>query len=358
MMQSISVPLIIWLGIVFIITGCADTNFSSQQNNKPKNVVPKTYQVSNVDADNDADSNLDAEADSKRKKASKRNPDSEQEENDLDHMKKEQRRIEQIFKSDVESVRSAVDVFFVMDTSGSMNNEKAGLEQNMAEFVKKFEEQAKSLDYKIFMIGQGFNFPGTGEKIVKINELVDSVNALTVLTTFFVNKLNDPAILRPDSSKQIIVITDDNAQGVTAPQFKEFINKTNVLKGKTSFNGFVGLNGSAPNCSISRVGSTYIELGRDPEVGGLMIDICRQNWDQLLKELAAKIIKEVAKREFELKQAADTSQEILLFVDGKPVDAKDFTYDEKTRTIKIDKGFTLTDGAEIKVTYMPLAASK
>lgn len=346
--------------VFFCLTGCAESNFSGKQPAQIKSeraynqrvAVDPDTEVEDEARDHGLDDEMLAQKPLIRESASPLPA-------DIDTTQKNPKRIEQIFKKDGHKVEHAVDVVFAMDTSVSMADEKAVLEKNMANFVKNFEDQAKTIDYRIYMIGEGFKFPGTGDKIIKINYEIGSFNALSVLTSFINGKLRNPNALRPESSKQIIVITDDNAQAVTAPQFKNLIANTNTMAGKTSFNAIVGFKRTTrrDNCSVDNVGSVYMELAGDRDIGGLLMDICQQDWDQLLKKLAIKIINEVGKTEFRLDHPASLQDEILLFVDGKAIDAKNFSYDPATQMIKLLPDLSVPIGSEIKVSYLPQAAA-
>lgn len=366
MLRHYLIKVVYALTSMLFLVSCADTNFAGQQASqaKPKKADGKLFDADPASDEESIENDADLEMVSPKPQMRESIPDSasgrDPATNEIDVAKSSPKRVEQIIKNEGEKIQSAVDIVFAMDTSSSMSDEKATLERNMANFVKNFEEQSKTIDYRIYMIGAGFNFPGSGEKITKVNHPIDSVNALSILTNFFLGKIPNPVPLRPMSSKQLIVISDDDAKFVTAPQFKKLIANTNILKDKTSFSAIVGVKagGGRGGCSVANVGTAYIELAGDPQVGGLLMNICEQDWDKLLKSLATKIIKEVAKTEFRLEMPASLKDEILVFVDGKPVEAKNFTYDAASQMIKFVAGFMVAIGAEIKVSYVPQAEAR
>ena len=118
--------------------------------------------------------------------------------------------------------KSKVDVLFLMDTSGSMLEEKEAVETQLQEFISKFDE---SLDYHIYVVGSevGYTniFPGyvpfdiniaeleNSDRVTKINEPIDSYNALQVFLNL-VNEENSPLNLRDEASLEVVVVSDDN----------------------------------------------------------------------------------------------------------------------------------------------------
>lgn len=265
--------------------------------------------------------------------------------------------IREVFVGEVAFVNRMVDIIFAMDTSGSMDQEKVNLEANMSKFIQTFETGAKGVDYKVFMIGAGFNFPTGSEDVIRIDRKVDSNDALAILQGFFAGTISSPSPLRESAIKQIVVITDDDAKGVTSAAFKDYIQSNPILKDKTSVNGFVGLptsaQGQGAGCNLAAVGDEYITLGADPEVGGLIQDLCVQDWGRLLKDLADKIIKQTSKGSFPLEMPADPSQELVVSVDGAILGAEQVTYDPDQNMILFTPGNEPPEGAEIVVIYKP-----
>jgi hypothetical protein len=265
--------------------------------------------------------------------------------------------IREVFVGEVATVNRVVDIIFAMDTSGSMDQEKANLEANMSTFIQTFETGAKAVDYKVFMIGAGFKFPTGSEDIITVNQKVESNDALAILQRFFEGTIPSPSPLRDEAIKQIVVITDDDAIGVTSTMFKDYIQANPSLKDKTSVNGFVGLptsaQGQGTGCALAAIGNEYITLGTDPEVGGLIQDLCVQDWGDLLKDLANKIIKQTSKGSFPLEAPADSSQEVVVSVDGAVLSAEQVTYDPDQNVILFTPGNEPPEGAEIVVIYVP-----
>lgn len=264
--------------------------------------------------------------------------------------------ITQEFRGTAITDKRVVDVVFAVDTSGSMSEEKQTLEMNMAKFMETLATQAKLLDFRVFFIGQNFVFPAGNEKITKIDYAVGSRDALLILQSFFAGVIPTPVALRPEALKEIVVVTDDNAQGDGGAAFKNFINTNPLLAGKTRLNGFVGLPTSiqSATCQLANFGQDYITLSMDPELGGLVQDICLPDWSKLLKNLADRIILSVPSAIFTLEQAADPNQKIIIAVDGKEVEKGTAKYDPEFNSIVFAPGHEPPAGAVVSVTFTPL----
>jgi hypothetical protein len=346
------------LGIaVTSVMGCSDSSFSgatgsskAQKNKKDKN--------SGDDADDgdDPDDEAEGEGNEGGNGSGEGNGVDEGGFGETDSGVLEDGRIRQKFTGEGETEKVPLDIVFAMDTSGSMNNEKASLQSAMTTFVAAFETKAKKTDYQLYMIGQNFQFPaGTDGKITKIEKKIDSNNALVVLKMFFSGELQNPKPLREDSRKQIVVVTDDTATKVKAPEFKAFLEATPMLKDKTSFNGIVGLptTKQGGGCSITKPGLEYVTLGADPVYGGLIQDICDTDWEKLLDELAAKIIKQNFRGEFELARPANGDKPFEVKVDGDAIDESDYSFDQEKNAIIFEDTAKPGDGAKIEVIYWP-----
>jgi hypothetical protein len=269
----------------------------------------------------------------------------------------EEETISVTFVGESRAAARAVDIVFALDSSGSMSDEKMSLEANMSEFIAKFAAVATDVDYQIYMIGENFRFPEESDKVIRVDREIDSHDVLKELLRFFDGKLRNPKPLRVDAFKEIVVITDDDAWGVLSHDFKAYVARKAALRGKTSFNGFVGLSKGkkSETCVIDHAGAEYMKLAADPQLGGLMQDLCEQDWSRLLRQLADKIIKPTGRAEFELDQPADASKDIVVSVDGDVYDERHVTFDAAKNMIIFKPAHVPSDGAEIIVTYTPLS---
>ena len=344
---------------IYFVVACSDTSFSGSSGKKSeassqdskKNTGSKVShednngkkKPSNTDSESDSSQGLGGDAQNESDTGAG-GPSTEILENG---------QVRQLFKGESSKITRSVDIVFSMDTSGSMGDEQASLQTNMTQFISRFETEAKSVDYRIYMIGQNFNFPGTGDKIIKINQSIGSSNSLEVLQNFFSGVIPNPTPLRQDSLKQIVVVTDDEAAGGTGAAFKSFLASHAAFQGKTKFNGFVGLPTSVENaaCSLAGIGQQYITLGSDPQFAGLIQDICSPDWSKLLKDLASSIITDVTRGSFKLDFPVDVSTTIEVLVNGSVVEAGIVIYEAASQSITFQKGKEPPPGAEVVVIY-------
>lgn len=272
-----------------------------------------------------------------------------------------------------ESVKGVapVDIVFAFDTSGSMDQERVALQQKMPDFVRKLEAAGKDLDYRVWMIAQGFTFPTIdGSKMEIVNVEVGSNNALARLTDFVggtgsaAGKVKTK--LRDVSHKHFVVITDDNAQGTVATDFISLATTNPTLKDRTSFNGVIGLTRGAgaggANCEIAAVGEQYqilageknLPSGQKSPLKGLIQDLCAADWTtKLVDALAAKVIRESLRLEFPLPDDARGASNLAVKIAGKDIPPSGFSYDSARNAIVFTNSTAPKPGEELIVRYLP-----
>ena len=312
--------------------------------------TPASQTESSVDSggrqdDSDSDTGKPADGSSQSDSASNKKPEAS---------KAEQNPVTQRFSAASSSVKLPVDIVFAMDTSGSMDDEKNLLQTHMATFVAEFQKQASGLDFQIFFIGVDFTFPNTGTGLNLVPLEVSSHDALAVFMDFFRGG-GGGKVVRSESIKQLVVVTDDEAED-SAATFKNFVNATPTLRGKTRFNGIIGLPTSKPNaqCTVESVGQQYISLASDPDLKGLIQDLCVQDWGSLLKSLANNIITQSkTNAAFRLDRAADISKPIIVEVNGSKIRPDVAAYNEQQQSIIFLPGKEPNAGAQVTVTYYP-----
>jgi hypothetical protein len=264
-----------------------------------------------------------------------------------------------------------VDIVFAFDTSGSMDQEKAALQQKLPDFIKKLEAAGKDVDYRVWMIAQGFTFPTIdGTKMEIVDVPVGSNNALARLTDF-VGGTGSAAgrvktKLRDVSHKHFVVITDDNATGTVATDFISLATTNPILKDRTSFNGVIGLTrgagGGGANCEIAAVGEQYqilageknLPSGQKSPFKGLIQDLCAADWTtKLVDTLAAKVIRESLRLEFPLPNDARGASNLAVKIAGKDVPPSGFSYDAARNAIVFTNSTAPKLGEELIVRYLP-----
>ncbi len=237
--------------------------------------------------------------------------------------------------SEIKAVAKPVDIIFVFDESASMLQEKERLKENLSVFLNQIS--SKLNDFKIYFVASESPFTtaltSDPNKFIHINKRVGSIDALAILLNLFLGVYPNPVPFR-EASKQAIIITDDNATGsLTSASFFSTIlglraintdgfievmnNKLPEIK-SLAINGLIGLNSSITSqwCRIANVGTEYQKLAAMEKYKGVMLDLCKEDWSDLLTRLAVSIQESVFKNEFFLSHEVDFNQPIQVVVDG------------------------------------------
>lgn len=231
-------------------------------------------------------------------------------------------------------VKAPVDVVFAVDTSGSMNEERAAIEANMKKFMEKLG--ASNVDARVIVVGTGFTFPSglPQDKFAVVPTGIGSIDAIGVLTRYF-KAGAFPLQLRPEANMEVVIVTDDNGRNYP-PQYQGNLAEDFVpLPGKkTIVNSIVGLKkGLSPTnstCNIVNVGSQYIKLSE--ATGGLVYDLCEKNWEKLFQKVSEAIIVNSV-RPMTLKHIPVAGESLEVFFDGVPVDPSNYEMSPDGRTL-------------------------
>jgi hypothetical protein len=245
------------------------------------------------------------------------------------------------------------DLILLLDSSDSMADERGKLSGNLAGFMGKLSDPALGLDYQVIVIGTDFVFPQTAQgKVEFLQQKVDSHDALAVLQTFLMSPPQGAISLRSDAAKEVIVVTDDNAS--MAPRdFEAWANQQAAHIGKVRINGFVGTDESrqAASCKIAAPGSTYIRLQTSPTVGGLIQDICSDDWERMLGALADRIISHRSATELTLSKPIRKGALVKVILNGTPIDATHVSINSDRNSILLDGTIVAKPGDKVRVTY-------
>ncbi len=239
-----------------------------------------------------------------------------------------------------------VDILIAIDSSGSMMDEQQALERNLEKFVTDLENV--QLGSNVTVIGApSFLMPtnAPADKFAVVPTKIGSHDAIAVVTEFL-TKDKPPIPFREGAGLEVIIVSDDDGlpyQGYRAEDFKGPANKQTVV------NAIVGLETSQPTatCTIERVGKEHIKLAQT--LGGTILDLCYENWDQLVQQLTAGIINRNSG--FPLKEMPDLSREIVVYVDNQPIPKGKYTIDAKQKRIHFPPEISITAESVIRVNY-------
>ena len=249
-----------------------------------------------------------------------------------------------LYEFEIKEEAGMVDIVLAVDTSGSMTAEKESLERNMETFTNLLEEVV--IDYQIFAIGNNFNFP-SNLNLSLVARTVGSNNAIGVLNQFFANGSN----LREGVDLHVVIISDDNGEGA-GNLAVDFTPPSTA--GSISVHGIVGLvQGQDPNnpdCQIVEVGSEHMDLAR--KYGGTILDLCINDWSQLVKDLSEKIIS--LTRTYDLERIPDLSLPVTVEINGDIImkaenDRPGYLIDAETKKIRFTEDIMISPGSIVKI---------
>lgn len=257
-----------------------------------------------------------------------------------------------------------VDIVIALDTSTSMVEEKASLEQNLTLFVSELTKA--KIDAQVTIITKTstasdpkeyglspFKLPQV-PNVAAVDKYVHSNDAIGHLSRYYRGDYPRPLPLRDNALLEAVIITDDNGDkgtgpyGVTGNLAKDFVPPSGR---NVTINAIVGLptSDTANNagCVISAPGNEHMTLAN--QTGGIIIDLCTPNWSDLVKQLSSNIVSRSTG--YVLSKTPKTDMAVLVFVNGIALDPKDFTIDAKTRSLHLSPDYPLSTGAEVKVEY-------
>ncbi len=195
--------------------------------------------------------------------------------------------------------RKPSDIIFILDNSGSMDLEAKWVQENMNDFSQQIA--GSGVDYRVVVLS---SYPGNGNgiciapplgsggcphkdtklpKFLHVNQEVASTNGLTLFLGTYPLWKN---VLRPDSAKHIVIVSDDNS---TLPPFL-FETALNALGPNFSDYRFHGIFCYTQCQSAASVGSAYKTLVK--RTGGVSGDLCLQNFKPVFNKLATAVVEE------------------------------------------------------------------
>ncbi len=245
------------------------------------------------------------------------------------------------------------DIMFLVDTSGSMSQEKQYLENAIAAFMNDFVNLDLPM-HQVYMVGQDFRFPETVKDLPNfstVNARINSTDALYKFLDIVDGDISLDLPLRADAPKEVIVVTDDNS-ALSATAFLDQLSARNI--NNVSVSGLVGLKAgvNTPTCTIASVGTVYQQLAVTPDKKGLIQDVCNNNWNALLKNLAKYIISKILQTNYKLDKVVASEENIEVKVDGQLLDRKQYEIDKDKNEIVFSPDYAPKEGVPFSVSYL------
>lgn len=195
-----------------------------------------------------------------------------------------------------------VDIIWVIDTSGSMDQETDTVEDKINAFAAFISRS--NIDHHVVMIGSNTEVcvpaplssggcpDGDSDRYRHVRRSVDSHNALELVSTLY-PQYSD--FLRVGAQVHIVVVSDDESDW-SASRFRVsmrdhrnpgfpggFTFHSVVAFGDLPFFGCCGWQG----CGAG-IGQQYIDLSN--VTGGVIAPICQENWDAIFASIADNVV--------------------------------------------------------------------
>ena len=260
-----------------------------------------------------------------------------------------------------------LDIVWAIDTSGSMREEAAHVQQNFNRFASSLSSRSDVRFATIATRSSGGNIGvdlgSTSSDRVQIDVGVGSTNALALIaaavcppestsitggrTSSGGTLCGQPltgleaggsaariagqlrAFLRPEAKPVFVIVTDDNARGVTSSNVLEMI-KPHLNNQEPIFYAFRGQQ-SRSGCNVANRGVDYEALASS--TGGQVFDICEPDWSPNFT-LLSKAVAELGAITHKLREDVESIQKVS--IDGRELRESDYVL--KGRTIEIKKG--------------------
>lgn len=202
-----------------------------------------------------------------------------------------------------------VDIIFVIDTSGSMSDEKNFVQQNMNIFSQQIF--LANIDHHVVMIadaspdGPCINVPlGSGAcpadtKLPEYLHVVESVGSTNALDKILTTEQLWSSSIRPGSVKHLVVVSDDES-AMDAGTFHNAFVALNPEYANYVFHAIVAYEAPDPlecalgaNCCLTliplaeAVGEVYLQLVM--QTGGVSGDLCDQQFGPVFNAIAQNV---------------------------------------------------------------------
>jgi hypothetical protein len=201
-----------------------------------------------------------------------------------------------------------VDIIFAVDTSGSMDEEAAFVQQNMNIFSQQIF--LANIDHHVVLIADTsvcINVPlGSGNcpddtslpEYFHLNQAVSSNNALELILS---TQPQWAASMRPGSIKHVVVVSDDNSDPMTSGQFHVAFEGISQDYEDYFFHAIVAFNADPIDCFdgmgaccqgivplSAAVGQVYLELVALTD--GVAGDLCNQEFGPVFDQIAQSVL--------------------------------------------------------------------
>lgn len=242
-----------------------------------------------------------------------------------------------------------LDMVWVVDNSGSMNEEAANVRVNLTAFINALD---KSSDMKFMLLskqgttGTSVALPSglDATRFVQYNKSIGSTDGpAQLISQLNFNISSGIPFFRADSKKIIVFVTDDNS-AMTAADFTANLAKAGVASGQAAIFSFIGLGSTVSKCQ-AKTGVVYQTLAT--QTGSQVYNICDLDWSKHFADLKTDVLTKLG-RSFTMKDTM-VAKIVKVEVDGVAIDASKYSLSNGVLLLADD--VTMTETSSVKVSY-------
>jgi hypothetical protein len=228
-----------------------------------------------------------------------------------------------------------LDLAWVIDSSGSMNTEINHVKANLAEFIRRVQNQA---DLKMALIAENsvrdhIVFPSTGAQFLHIAQKVRSKDALILTGAALCTSLNGICsgfnhstvqgrlanFWRRQSKKVLIIVTDDESE-IAETRFLDVFSRVYPEQQPSTF-GFIGLGNDKSPCQAA-TGNRYMQMVK--RTGGTIYNVCDEDWRASFSSMASGVVA-LSAPPVKLPRELNTIMIFNVTLDGRPLLPSQYT---------------------------------
>lgn len=266
--------------------------------------------------------------------------------------------------------QAKLDIIWIVDNSGSMEDEQVSLGVNFNSFIHNFI--LKDVDFKMGITTtdtrneyKGLMVAGSAEKLTSaaaklnqdqfMNDFKELIQVGTRGSSYekglaasegFIQRYA-ASFLRPDAYLAVVIISDEEDQSASAVSYyTDYLKSFKANAGLVKVYSIVDVTNSNAGYGITTGHERYKEASLN--TAGVVSDI-RDDFASVLGSMGDSLINLMDS--FALSSAPDIST-IQVYVNG--VLSTNYSYDSASRSIKFNAGSVPAAGAEVVVTYVKL----
>ena len=198
-------------------------------------------------------------------------------------------------RQQAEATLAAVDIVWVIDGSGSMSDEQAAIQKNIASFAASIG--GAGLDHHVVMVAKDDVASGTslGSDATHYKHVSANVGSHDALPKLIDTYPQYSSFLRPGATLHFVIVTDDESNMKAADfqmQMKALANKAfvvhSIVSESVSGHACTGACGIPLICGAASPGLEYLALS--DATGGQKSSICVSDWSTIFEPLKMAVI--------------------------------------------------------------------